>query len=66
MTKRGPRGDVDREWIKRAADELLIETGRIASVSLRMIAQRRDISANAIYTYFKNLGSSGMNWVMIG
>lgn len=56
MTKRGPRGDLDRERIKRAADELLIEKGRIESVSLRMIAQRLDIAANAIYTYFKNLG----------
>ncbi|MGO1182118.1 MAG: TetR/AcrR family transcriptional regulator [Micrococcaceae bacterium] len=55
MSKRGPRGDLDRERIKGAADELLIQKGRIESVSLRMIAQHLDIAANAIYTYFKNL-----------
>lgn len=56
MSRRGPRGDLNRERIKGAADELLIEKGRVESVSLRMIAQRLDVAANAIYTYFENLG----------
>lgn len=55
MTKRGPRGDLDRERIKQAADDLLVEKGRIEAVSLRMIAQRLNIAANAFYTYFTNL-----------
>lgn len=55
MTRRGPRGDLGRERILRAADALLLEHGEVAAVSLRMVADRLGVTANALYTYFPSL-----------
>ncbi|WP_293694572.1 helix-turn-helix domain-containing protein [uncultured Agrococcus sp.] len=55
MTRRGPRGDIDRERILRAADRLLHERGSIEGVALRAVAGEVGVATNALYTYFPSL-----------
>lgn len=55
MAARGPRGDITREGILRAADRLLVEHGRVEGISLRRLAAEVGVAVNAIYTYFPSL-----------
>ncbi|MGI6879437.1 TetR family transcriptional regulator [Microbacterium sp. gxy059] len=53
--RRGPRGDISRERILRAADALLRERGSLDGIALRAVAAQVGVAANAIYTYFPSL-----------
>lgn len=55
MSRRGPRGDIDRDRILSAADALVREHDSIEGISLRMVATEVGVAANAIYTYFSSL-----------
>lgn len=57
MTRRGPRGDLSREAILAAADNLVVEHGDVAKVSLRGVAARLGVTANALYTYVPSLAA---------
>lgn len=55
MTRRGPRGDISRQRILAAADELLRAQDSIDGISLRTVAAKVGVAANALYTYFPSL-----------
>ena len=55
MARRGPRGDLSGDRILQAADDLVTERGDVAAVSLRMLADRLGVTANALYTYYPSL-----------
>lgn len=54
MGRRGPRGDLSRDVILKAADELVVEHGDVARVSLRGVAAALGVTANALYTYVES------------
>ncbi len=55
LAKRGPRGDIDKERILRAAETLLEENGVVEGISLRGLAAELGVATNTIYTYFSSL-----------
>lgn len=55
MTARGPRGDITKASILRAADRLLVENSRVEGISLRAVASEVGVAVNAVYTYFPSL-----------
>ncbi|HIY66011.1 MAG TPA: TetR/AcrR family transcriptional regulator, partial [Candidatus Agrococcus pullicola] len=55
MTRRGPRGDIDRKRILHAADKLLHERNSIEGIALRSVAKEVGVATNALYTYFPSL-----------
>lgn len=57
MRQRGPRGDIDRARILRAAETLLTARGTIDGISLRGVAAEVGVAVNALYTYFPSLAA---------
>lgn len=55
MAARGPRGDITKTSILRAADQLLAAHGRVEGISLRRVASEVGVATNALYTYFPSL-----------
>lgn len=55
LARRGPRGDINKERILRAAERLLAENGMVEGISLRGLAAELGVATNTIYTYFSSL-----------
>lgn len=53
--KRGPRGDITVDLLLEAAERVLSEVG-LFGLSLRAVAREAQVSPNALYTYFSDMG----------